>query len=70
MNFQFKLRNGKNGSTIISELRFGSDIRIRLATPYIIPSKSIKYWDDTKQLIKLPNDILDDAHINNKLSVH
>lgn len=68
MNFQFKLRNGKNGCTIISELRFGTHIRIRLATTFVIPSKSIKYWDDNKQLIKLPNDILNADYINIKLN--
>ena len=36
MNFQFKLRKGKKRTTIISELRLGSNIRIRLSTPYVI----------------------------------
>ncbi|MCF6294269.1 MAG: site-specific integrase [Flavobacteriaceae bacterium] len=68
MNFQFKLRNGKKGATIISELRFGKNIRIRLATSFIIPIQSIKYWDNNKQLIKLPNDILNGDQINKSLN--
>ncbi len=39
MNFQFKLRDGKKGASLISELRFKSDIRIRLATPWIGQAK-------------------------------
>ena len=68
MNFQFKLRNGKKAVTIISELRFGRTIRVRLATPYNIPIKSIKYWDFNKQLLKLPNDIINSVQINNNLN--
>jgi len=68
MNFQFKLRKGKKGATIISELRFGKNIRIRKATSFAIPIQSIKYWDTSKQLIKLPNDILNCDKINNSLN--
>ncbi len=68
MNFQFKLRKGKKRSTIISELRFGSNIRIRLSTPYVIPTQSVKFWDVKLQLIKIPNDILGADTINKKLN--
>ena len=68
MNFQFKLRKGKKRSTIISELRFGSNIRIRLSTSYVIPTQSVKFWDVKLQLIKIPNDILGADTINKKLN--
>ncbi|PTM07979.1 MAG: hypothetical protein DA407_09245 [Bacteroidetes bacterium] len=68
MNFQFKLRNGKKSTTIISELRLGSNVRIRLSTPYAIPYQSIKFWDTKRQLIKIPNDILEADNINKKLN--
>lgn len=67
MKFQFKLRNGKDNSTIIAELRNGSSIRIRLATSYLIPNQSHKYWDSSKEVIKHPNDIPDSKGINQKL---
>ena len=69
MNFQFKLRKGKKRATIISELRLGSNIRIRISTPYAIPAQSIKFWDAKRQLIKTPNDILEADCINEKLNV-
>mgnify|MGYP000285679689 CR=1 FL=1 len=68
MNFQFKLRNGKKNATIICELRFGKNIRIRKSTSFVIPIQSIKYWDSNKQLLKLPNDILNGDYINNSLN--
>ena len=68
MNFQFKLRIGKKGATIFCELRFGKKIRIRKATSFVIPVQSIKYWDINKQLLKLPNDILNGDQINNNLN--
>jgi Phage integrase SAM-like domain len=68
MNFQFKLRKGKKKFTIISELRYGNNKRIRLATPCAIHNQSVKYWDSNKALLKHPNDILDSNYINNRLN--
>lgn len=68
MNYRFKLRKGKKGATIISEFRLGKEIRIRLATPFVVPIHSIKYWDVNLQLLKLPNDILDSDFVNNRLN--
>jgi integrase len=69
MTFQFKLRKGKNGFTIISELRYGKNLRIRIATTCVIPIKSTKYWDRNIELLKFPNDILDSVPINNTLNL-
>lgn len=68
MKFQFKLRNGKKGSSIISELRIGTEIRLRLTTPFVIPVHSVKYWDKKTQLLKIPNDILNSDLINKRLN--
>lgn len=68
MNFKFKLRKGKSKATIISELRYGTNIRIRLATPYSLSITSTKYWNPKNQLLKIPNDILEAEQINNYLN--
>ena len=68
MVFRFKLRKGKKGSTIIAELRSGTNIRIRQATPFIIPTNSIKYWDTSNQIVKVPNDLPESTEINVRLS--
>lgn len=68
MVFSFKLREGKTKTTIIAELRIGTNIRIRQATQFTIPKSSIKYWDSKIQLIKIPNDILDSDNINIQLN--
>ncbi len=64
MNFQFKLRNGKKKCTIIAELRYGKNIRIRKSTEHSFPLYSEKYWDQTKECIKSPNDIFNYEEIN------
>ena len=69
MNFKFKLRKGKSKATIISELRYGTNIRIRIATPYSLSINSAKYWHPKNQLLKIPNDILEANQINNYLNL-
>ncbi|WP_179020583.1 tyrosine-type recombinase/integrase [Winogradskyella forsetii] len=68
MVFRFKLRKGKKGATIIAELRSGTNLRIRQATQFVIPQNSIKYWDTTNQMVKIPNDIPESTEINVRLS--
>lgn len=69
MNFKFKLRKGKSKATIISELRYGTNIRVRIATPYSLLITSAKYWHPKNQLLKIPNDILEADQINNYLNI-
>lgn len=67
MRANFKLRKGIKINTILLDLRFGREIRVRYSTNLTIKKGSEKYWDKSKCRIKIPNDILDYELINNEL---
>lgn len=67
MGTSFKLRKGKKVNTILVDLRYGRNIRVRCSTSISIKKGSEKYWNAKKGRIKIPNDIHNASKINEKL---
>ncbi|PKQ46086.1 tyrosine-type recombinase/integrase [Confluentibacter flavum] len=67
MRTNFKLRNGAKVNTILIDLRYGRNIRVRCTTALIIKKGSEKYWNAKRCRIKQPNDIYNADEINKKL---
>lgn len=67
MRTNFKLRKGRKVNTILIDLRYGRNIRVRCTTSLTIKKGSEKYWNAKNGRIKHPNDIFDADEINKKL---
>lgn len=68
MRTNFKLRKGEKVNSILIDLRYGRNIRVRCSTSLIIKKGSEKYWSSNRCRIKHPNDIHNADDINKKLS--